>query len=801
MRKLIAVILIFALSGIGTFAYDLSDYETNEIFSFKSFNITSSTDKITKFSENGEAVTRWTATGNLKWNYMSIEFYCPENIYTEDDWFYFSFYYRINSQKTDESVTAYPKYFSAGGYAEEDKIKTFDLARSDKEPYLKADKWQKAEYIIPMYQAKQRATVRTWLCTGIDSDTSLVYSIDFKNPKCVYIGNPHEEKDASDVEMTDVPDTPILSDGGSFHSEYGYKRWVLEGVPEVLSKKVLSGNYAFVKGSDNYWNINKRDYFKNATVFKNGKLCISAELANKLFGTDFPCGTYVSAEEITEKNSEYDYFYDKRGFLIFGKNIDEAIDKSPAKSNDAGYGWYKSYYNVSLAMGEITWNEVELTETDWTVLREKYIEALTFKKGTESNFSSYINAKIESAVKLLELVNYNGTENLAFSDSALDKNINNTRLMAEAYALKIRMGENDDTAAKLKTASKYSLNKIFNNYVYKNAEVGSGWFENAISFPQVLVQTIAFLYDEIDAVDLNGYLNALFLRAGDTMVTTYCIPYKTQLNSAFGGDIYNPCNNYTNLLWRTLVTYQISVLAKNQSRINHCMKYLNQIFEVIEKGINDETGWINNGFYNDGSFVFHGNYPYNLGYGLKMLVGLADMEFLTRGTAIDVKKVYGYDRLYTFMEKSYLPFVYENNNLKIVQGRDTPYGQSAYSTYLIIAMMSILSGSEDYDISKIDKVIKPVTDAYDRTYRRQTDVTNLNVLRYPVLQTNTVSYIDKLKLMEESEEEEYSRIYYSMDKAVHKKKDFTFMVSMSSERIDKYTAINSDGYPDWYIAD
>ena len=50
------------------------------------------------------------------------------------------------------------------------------------------------------------------------------------------------------------------------------------------------------------------------------------------------------------QHKKYDYFYDKRGFLIFSENINDAIDKTSAKRNDAGYKEYKSFNTVDASM-------------------------------------------------------------------------------------------------------------------------------------------------------------------------------------------------------------------------------------------------------------------------------------------------------------------------------------------------------------------------------------------------------------------------------------------------------------------
>lgn len=804
MRKiwcaLLAGLIFFGSAPDSVFAINTARYDGCKELPLRAYNAQSRSGAVTKTELLENHVVRWSVSGDVRRTYLSIEFDTEEKEYTADDWFYFSYYYKVNSAESDKAVTILPKYFSVSGYAEElDRYN--DLSRSDREPYHKKDTWQKAEYIIPMKAAVTRKTIRTWLNAGIDSADMHVYSVDFKDPVCFYLGRLSDKKSAREITMRDVPSTGVFSEAGRYHDEYGYERWVKEGIPEVLTEGVLNGNYAFVKDCDYYWDIDKRSAERDCVRFEDDELKIKGSLANELFGTGF-AEMYVSAERITEQCAEWESFYDERGFLLLSKNMGEAIDKAAVVAGDLNSREYRSYHTVSLAIGEITWNDIAPTAEDWHSTREKYLEALTYVKGTEKEYASYIEQEIKTGKTALGKLVYGDDRDLPFPQESLAVNIANTKGMAKAYALIKRAERTDTETEELKNGAIYALEMLFDNYIGKNVSLDSNWFINVITYPQMLAQTIMYLYDELTPQQIDEYLSVLYLRTGTPMVTTYYVPFKWTFNTNYTGDVYNAQCNYANLLWRSYVTYQISLLAENTSRMNHTLKYINQIFEEVSNHGEAEVGMLKNGVYEDGSFVFHGMYPYNLGYGNSFIVALADLDSLGTGTIFDVKAVYGFTNIYSWVERSYLPFMYRNTNMKIVQGRETPYGDSAYSTSVIsaILLLAVNSGSDEIQ-AQIAELLKPMVDEFYRSYRYPTYLSAYCTMNYPVVIEKVREYLDRVKAMDAVVQEDYNYAYYNMDKFVHKRKDYTFMLSMSSERTDKFEAINNAGYTDWYIAD
>lgn len=773
------IVLVMAVSSFGGVCFGA---ESEIVPTLKAFHATTGAGSF--------ADGRWTVSGTEKWSYLSIEFTVPEREYTEEEWFSFTFYYRVNTAKTDPQVTILPNYFSASGYVEETD-RYFDLARGDREPYFAEGEWRRVYYCIPMKSAKTRSTVRTWLTAGISGDSEETYSIDFKDPVCRYLGKP-EAKTASEVSMTELPQTSLFETEGSFHDLYSYQRWMQEGTTGVIVKGMLENNIAFVKGSDWYWDGIARRKTTNCVTEEAGELKIRYDLANSLFGTSFAEG-YVSADEITEVQAEWESFYDPRGFLLFSKMMSAAIDLRPSPEG----GQYRSYFDVSAAMGEITYSNITPTAQDWQKARERYLSALTFPTGMAAEYADEVSTAVSAAETLLAAMDQTEGETLPFPNAALSVNIPNVLTMAKGYAmLKRAEGESDRTAA-LAEGSLMALEKVFAVAVGQNIALDSNWVQNIVSYPQVLAKAMMCLYDVLPEEKREEYLNILFLRTGEPMVTTYCVPYRNTFYAS--GDMYNAQCNYTNLLWGSLTIYQLCLLAENTSRMNHTLRYINQIFEETSNAA--ELAMAQNGFYEDGSFLFHGVYPYNLGYGASYISGLCDWVVVGAGTPFDIRRIHGFDKTYDRIDKAYFPFIYDNSKLKIVQGRETPFGESAYATSVVLSLLMLAKYSEDDGIiADTLTAAAPIIQGAKRTYQNVSDLSGFNILTLPTVEAETADLITDALAMTATEEP-YHYQYYNMDKAVHKRDNFTFLLSMSSERVDKYEAINDHGYLDWYIAD
>lgn len=97
-------------------------------------------------------------------------------------------------------------------------------------------------------------------------------------------------------------------------------------------------------------------------------------------------------------------------------------------------------------------------------------------------------------------------------------------------------------------------------------------------------------------------------------------------------------------------------------------------------GIKDGYASFGEGRYQDGSYICHGRYGYNGGYGADALKGVAFISNVLTGTSFDFPAEV-IESFYDFALEAYLPLLYDGKMMTIVNGRGisryTPGGQEA----------------------------------------------------------------------------------------------------------------------------
>lgn len=606
--------------------------------------------------------------------------------------------------------------------------------------------------------------------------------------------------DASTVLMTELPKTNFFNTEGTLHNKEAYEKWLQTALPEVLTMNILKGNYAFVEDCDYYWNVDhKEKSLKAATRNESEQQVVKSEIANKLFGTRFT-KPYVTPDEICSVASSFESFTDPRGFIFFSKNVSKYINTDIINAENRQY---KSYYDVALCIGEITWEDIEPTEQDWETARKRILSELTFIPGTEDEYGDYIDDIINSGKELLKKIDPSPTSEKPFLDTDLTNCIGYTRNLARCYYVLKITDRNDIERKELLSVIETCLDKLFKNFIGKNIQLDSNWFLNLITDPQMLALALLYTREDLPKEKINEWVNILFIRCGAPMMTAYVVPYKQILYLGNNWtDVNNPYADGTNLFWRTFTICELCLIVENQDRMNHCLKYLNLMFDEPTKSGYVKLPTPTNGFYEDGSFIYHGNFAYNFGYGNSLLCNFADAQNVFAGTAFDLKKVYGFNKIYNWIEWGWIPFLYSNNMIKRVQGRENPYGRGANGNSPVKSIMLLAINSNNEPIKeKIAKLLKPLVDESYKELKNAKAASTFPNMDYPALNTYVGDYLDYIHDMPSVATEPYNHAYYNMDMFLHKRNDYTFALAMSSERVGKFEAINDAGYSDWYTGD
>lgn len=250
------------------------------------------------------------------------------------------------------------------------------------------------------------------------------------------------------------------------------------------------------------------------------------------------------------------------------------------------------------------------------------------------------------------------------------------------------------------------LYKLLPLYNEKTEPYGNWWYWE-IGIPRSVNQIFTLIYDAAPKELLEQYMNAERHFNNEIKLTG------------------------ANRLWESEIFAVRGILCNRADEFNAAKNGIESLFKWVNEG---------DGFYKDGSFIQHGCIPYNGGYGLSMLAGLADMLALTGKT--DSGEI-----VKEWIRKSFLPFMYNGIFMDMVRGREI---------------------SRYYSMSE---------SAYKKA-------------KY---------FIDRLG--EKSPAEDGFCYFEKMDRAVIRRKSFAAGLSMHSKSIANFESINNENMTAWHTAD
>lgn len=606
------------------------------------------------------------------------------------------------------------------------------------------------------------------------------------------------------ITTSDTPDASIFDDSGTVHDRAAWTEWAKEGTPDVLAHKMLDGNVAFVTKTSRFWNKTAVETAAGTPYFdENGKMVIPAEAFGRALGVTVS-GDYITEEEALKAAPGWQAFTDTRGFMIFSKNIDTVINKAPAIENNIAWRHYRSYYDVQIAMAYISWTDVKVSADNWKALRNRARIAMTLPAGDLDDYGErYINEIADNVKKYVDNVDTTSDGTTGFVDTGLYASFQHLLEMTQLYAMmkdkNYTVPGIDRKTLRTKLLSVFEL--LADEYIGKNKSLDSNWYFNRITYPQTMAQCMILLWDELDPSYVKEVAANCYVRYNNNLVGAYSIPFKRYTNGA-EGEPTNAYSNYTNLLWQTVTGLMIAACAENENLVNNLMKYAAGVFEEVTNSTDNEVAMIKDGVYEDGSFVFHSWYAYNMGYGYSLIGTIGPLVALTDGLPFDIQRLRGFDTIYSWIEKAWMPFIYSNARMRITVGREKASGLSGKGNVMVKSLLMFAAHSHSKTgKEEIERQLKPLVDQYYDEYMNYERIPIMQIYVHPAANAEIQTELDYVKNdVGTKTVKPYNNMYYNMDKAVHKRDAFTFMLSMCSDRISNYEAINNEGYTDWYTA-
>ncbi|HEV2695638.1 MAG TPA: polysaccharide lyase family 8 super-sandwich domain-containing protein [Verrucomicrobiae bacterium] len=265
----------------------------------------------------------------------------------------------------------------------------------------------------------------------------------------------------------------------------------------------------------------------------------------------------------------------------------------------------------------------------------------------------------------------------------------------------------------------------------------NNWFHWEDSGPQALNNTEVLLYPYLTGTQISNYCAAV----------DHYSPVGYPANAATFGWMTG-----ANTADKVLVVGIRGILGKSASLVTTATNNLSPVFAYVTSS---------DGFYRDGSFVFHGNIAYNGHYGLVLLGDIPTIVDLFQGSPWQITDT-GLTNVYNWVFNSFEPFIYHGVMMDMVRGRIVSW---SYET---------ASGDGSGAISAARQIAQ---------FAPASTATALNNwANSPQLPPGQFHFP-------------------AIDRVVALRTGFGFGISMSSSRIANYESINSGNLHGWFTGD
>jgi hyaluronate lyase len=309
------------------------------------------------------------------------------------------------------------------------------------------------------------------------------------------------------------------------------------------------------------------------------------------------------------------------------------------------------------------------------------------------------------------------------------------------------------------------------------AETGNWWFWE-IGTPAELSRVCVLLGDRLGAGRLEAYLGA---------VDRFCPDADRRANHPDASESgANRADKASIVAWRGVAGRSAAKLALARDGLS----------DVRGGGRHSVFGYADagDGFYRDGSFIQHEHVAYTGSYGLSLLIATAETMALLGGSGWAVGDP-GRRVVFDAVERSFSPFVHDGLLMDTVRGRaatrqrfsDAVAGHAAIGAVLLLAE----SAPEPYRSRFLGLAKGWIERCAARPYLEHADLPETRraaaVLADPAVRAapGPVGHF----------------VFPSMNRVVHRRPGWSFAISMSSERVSAYEAINGENPHGWYTGD
>ncbi|HWN93782.1 MAG TPA: polysaccharide lyase family 8 super-sandwich domain-containing protein, partial [Methylomirabilota bacterium] len=346
---------------------------------------------------------------------------------------------------------------------------------------------------------------------------------------------------------------------------------------------------------------------------------------------------------------------------------------------------------------------------------------------------------------------------LATNSSDITGTYSRLRAMALGYSVR---GSSLETNASLRAAIISGLDWMHANFYNPTGAVYDNWFDFTIASPLALNDTVVLLYPNLSSAQVSNYMSAV--------------------------DHFTPDPDLTaaNKAWKALVVAVRSVIIKDANKIDIAHLAVSDVFRNVTAG---------DGFYADGSFIFHNYFPYNGGYGVELIENIALLMQLLSDTPWQVTDP-AQTNVFRWVYDSFQPFLHRGALMQMVDGRyhtrrgdDHEYGHDLLATILRITQFAPPPDAAAYK-------------SFAKAQIQSDKFRNFMIGQRPPFNIWANEVLTNAQIVPATEATGH-RQFPSMDRVVHRPANWAFGLAMSSSRIAAYESTRGENLKGWFTGD
>ncbi len=337
------------------------------------------------------------------------------------------------------------------------------------------------------------------------------------------------------------------------------------------------------------------------------------------------------------------------------------------------------------------------------------------------------------------------------------------KLMALVYSYKDSpLYQNAELKDAILSGLEWMYEHRYNERIAKHYD---NWYHWEISTPQELSDTIILMYNDLGQEQIDRYIAAI-----DRFV-----PDPTKRKS-----LNDYAETGANLLDKAIAVTIRGIAGKSVEKIAQGANAIAPEYAYVTE---------KDGVYEDGSLVQHTNIAYTGGYGAVWLNNTASMMFVLKDSPWEIKDQ-RVNNVFSWIFQTYEPVIYKGLMMDMVNGRGISRETSGSAKGTILSIMRLSESAPEQMALRMKQMVKEWASIAMETEDYYSTMTIFDIVRLKAIMNDpSIARRGELNL---------SKVYAGMDRVIHAKDNYSFGISLFSNRISAFEYGNGENRKGWY---